>query len=238
MPSGREFQTRDLWYIDVPMSSQPRGARRIPSVLSFGLALSVLALGGPVSSTRSQTADPDEARRIAEILEVTEGSRLADLGAGDGRWAFDFAARVGPSGQVIATEVDEDKVLSLQRKVERRGLANVQVVPGDQNRTGLPADCCSGILVRDVYHHFTNPKAMLADLYAALRAGGLIAIIDFEPGSRGMTRPSGVPENRGGHGVARKLVIEEMKEAGFVLAEEHEEWNDRRYCIVFRRPGE
>jgi len=205
-------------------------------VITLAPALSFLILADYVNSTLSQTADPDEARRIAEVLEVAEGSRLADLGAGDGRWTFDFAARVGAGGLVIGTEVDADKVESLQREVERRGLVNVQIVSGDQNRTGLPAHCCSGVLVRDVYHHFTNPQAMLADLYAALRPGGLIAVIEFEPGSRGMSRPSGVPANRGGHGISRKLVVEEMKEAGFALAAEIGDWADRRYCVVFRRP--
>lgn len=205
-------------------------------VITLAPALSLLTLADYVNSTLSQTADPDEARRIAEVLEVAPGSRLADLGAGDGRWTFDFAARAGAGGLVIGTEVDADKVESLQREVERRGLVNVQIVSGDQSRTGLPAHCCSGILVRDVYHHFTNPQAMLADLYTALRPGGLVAIIDFEPGSRGMTRPSGVPANRGGHGIARKLLIEEMKDAGFTLAIEIEDWGDRRYCLLFRRP--
>ena len=205
-------------------------------MVTLAPALSLLIPADYVCSTLSQTADPNEAPRIAEVLQVAEGSRVADLGAGDGRWTFDFAARVGPEGWVIATEIEADKVENLEKEVERRGLANVQVVSGDQDRTGLPADCCNGILVRDVYHHFTNPKAMLADLHAALRPGGLIAIIDFEPGSRGMTRPSGVPENRGGHGIARKLLIGEMKEAGFALATEIEDWADRRYCVVFRRP--
>jgi predicted methyltransferase len=201
-----------------------------------GFAL-CFVLTGHVSFTCSQSADPDESRRIAEVLEVAEGSRLADLGAGDGRWTFDFAARVGAPGMVFATEVDADKVENLEREVERRGLTNVRVLSGDQNRTGLPADCCAGILVREVYHHFTNPAAMLADLYAALRPGGLIAVIDFEPGSRGLRTPSGVPANRGGHGISRKLVIEEMEKSGFVRVSEIEDWGGRRFCVVFRRPG-
>jgi hypothetical protein len=58
-------------------------------------------------------------------------------------------AQKGVPGMVFATEVDAGEVENLEREVERRGLTNVRVLSGNQNRTGLPAHCCAGILVRE-----------------------------------------------------------------------------------------
>jgi ubiquinone/menaquinone biosynthesis C-methylase UbiE len=177
-----------------------------------------------------------EAERIAELLGVKAGSAVADVGAGDGRFSFDLAARVGTQGQVFATEVDPDKVHSIRREIEERRLENVSVIQGSQLRMGLPPACCNAVLIREVYHHFNHPAAMHRSLLEALRPGALVAIIDFEPGSRGLRKPAGVPDDRGGHGIAMELLISEMTGAGFELVDAKDDWTERLYCALFRRP--
>jgi hypothetical protein len=47
-----------------------------------------------------------EVERLAAWLEVQPGMRVADVGAGDGTFALALARRLGPSGQMYATELD------------------------------------------------------------------------------------------------------------------------------------
>ena len=180
-------------------------------------------------------ARADEADQIAAALELAPGMRVADVGAGDGEWTVGLAARVGEPGHVYATEVDEDDLEDVRERAGDAGLGNVTTVLGDQNETGLPAGCCDAILLRLVYHHFTDPAPMRASLRRALRPGGLIAVVDILPQSH-WRELEGVPD-RGGHGIAPEELVADMTRDGFELVARHDDWGDdeNHYCVVFRR---
>ena len=176
-----------------------------------------------------------ETNRISELLEVVAGMDVADVGAGDGRWAEALAERVGDTGRVYATEVDEEELEEIRERLESAGLENVTVIQGESEDTGLPEVCCDGILLRLVYHHFTDPAPMRVSLEAALRPSGLLLIVETVP-QRGWKDVPGVPD-RGGHGILVEDLIEEMTVDGWEVVERHDGWdgNDERYCVVFRR---
>jgi ubiquinone/menaquinone biosynthesis C-methylase UbiE len=179
-----------------------------------------------------------EAERIAEVMGIRAGMTVADVGAGDGEWSVELARQVGQSGHVYATEVDPDLLEDIEESLLDTFLGNHTVVEGSQERSGLAAGCCDAILVRMVYHHFQQPEAMRADIWQALRSGGLVGIIDIEP-QAGWRELAGVPD-RGGHGIPMEALIAEMSGAGFEVVSRHDDWNgdDDRYCVVFRRPIE
>ena len=180
-------------------------------------------------------ASPSEVEKIAAALALEPGMTVADVGAGDGDFAVELARIVGAGGRVIATEVEEGKVGKLRRLAEGEGLANVVAVLGSQEETGLDPGCCDAILLRLVYHHFQDPAPMRADLRAALKPAGVIAVIDIQPQGGWRVLP-GVPD-RGGHGIAPERLLEEMTGDGFELAARFDGWNgdDERYCMVFLR---
>src|SRR5262249_2037955 len=67
--------------------------------------------------------------------------------------------------------------------------------------------------------------------------GGLMAIIDFEPRwwLTMVSRPKGVPANRGGHGMPKELLVKEVTAAGFDLIGIIDRWPRGSYCVVFGR---
>ncbi|MEJ2009784.1 MAG: hypothetical protein P8Z30_16790, partial [Acidobacteriota bacterium] len=84
-------------------------------------------------------------------------------------------------------------------------------------------------------HHFTEPQKMDASLFQSLKPGGLLAVIDFPPRSWLPPVP-GVPANRGGHGMPKKILIQELTHAGFRLVSEPADWPGNNYCVIFRKP--
>ena len=164
---------------------------------------------------------------IAEVLDLGAGAVVADVGGGDGQWTLDLAARVGPQGHVFSTEVDQRQLQRIRDAVEDAGLDNVTVIEGAESRSGLDEGCCDAILLRHVYHHFTDPEGMKRSLLASLRPGGLIAIIEFPQRSVG-----------GEHGMGAEDLMDDVTAAGFELVREVEDWPGRDYCILFRRPAE
>ena len=101
--------------------------------------------------------------------------------------------------------------------------------------TGLEPGCCDAVLLRLVYHHFQEPAPMRADLRAALKPAGVIAVIDILP-QQGWRELPGVPD-RGGHGIPPDRLLEEMTGDGFELVARFDDWNgdEDRFCMVFLR---
>lgn len=198
-----------------------------------GAAAWVLLLA--VAGCATGRASAAEADRIAEVLGLRPGMRVADVGAGDGEWTVELARRVGSGGRVYATEVDEDDLEDIRERVG--AFANVTTILGDQEDTGLPEGCCDAILLRLVYHHFTDPPPMRRSLRRALRPGGRIAVIDLAP-QPGWRELPGVPD-RGGHGILADDVVAEMTADGFEMVARYDDWpgDEDHYCVVFRRPA-
>ena len=162
----------------------------------------------------------------------------ADVGAGEGKFTAALARGVGPSGRVYATEVAQDKLDEVQARMTADGIDNVATVLGDQQQTGCrraaaTASCCASSTT-------TSPTRRRCErsLWAALRPGGQIAVIDVPP-KKSWPRVNGAPE-RGGHGIEPADLLAEMRGDGFELVKHHEDWpaEDDSYCIVFRRPAE
>ena len=201
----------------------------------FHLVILSVLFGTCVSASVS-----GEAARIEEEMKLRPGMRVADVGAGDGEWTVELARRVGERGHVFATEVDEDDLEDVRQRVEEAGLGNVTEILGDAVDTGLSAGCCDAILLRLVYHHFTDPEPMRASLRRALRPGGVIVVIDITPQEHWPDLP-GV-EDRGGHGISPGELIADMTTDGFELVARHDDWGDPEgeddhFCVVFRRSG-
>jgi predicted methyltransferase len=166
---------------------------------------------------------------------------VADVGAGEGNYSVFLADQVGPSGKVYATEVEQEKVDAIKKTVSSR--QNVTVILGRHESTELPDQCCDRILLRRVFHHFQHPEPMLKSLFASLKPGGEIAIIDFLRDSGEVERADATPEDHE-HGVRTHSLIEEMEKAGFEMVRRVEDWPSRMhhgqatdFCILFRRPA-
>jgi ubiquinone/menaquinone biosynthesis C-methylase UbiE len=176
-----------------------------------------------------------ERARLVEALDLREGMHVADVGAGDGEWSERLAQEVGVAGHVYATEIEADDVAEIEERARRAGLDNITVILGTETDARLPDGCCEAILLRMVYHHFTNPAPMRASLRRALRPGARLAVIDLRPRPGWRDLP-GVPD-RGGHGIRMKDLVREMTSDGFEVVARYDDWTGSgdRYCVVFRR---
>jgi precorrin-6B methylase 2 len=210
--------------------------------IAIGLAL-VLAVPAPAQQTgltdaQIKTAEI-EVPQLVKLLELSPGMTVADVGAGFGAWTVRFAKVVGPSGRVYATDIGAAQLAALADYAKREGLTNVTVLEGAAHTTNLPARCCDAILIRDAYHHLTQPEAIVESLAAALKPGGRLAVIDFPPRPNSDV-PAGVPENRRGHGVPPEVVV---REVGMVLThlQTMSTWAPdgqpgSLYLVLFRKP--
>lgn len=156
-----------------------------------------------------------EVPQLAKLLELKSSMTVADVGAGFGATTLALSNWLGPLGRIYATDIASTQLQTLKELVAAEHLANVVVVEGGAASTNLPDACCDAIVMQDVYHHITRPEEFDRSLLAALKSGGQLAIIDFEP-APGSALPEGVPANRGGHGIPPDVLIAEITAAGRV----------------------
>jgi ubiquinone/menaquinone biosynthesis C-methylase UbiE len=178
-----------------------------------------------------------EAERLWDLLGLRPGSRIGDVGAGSGALTALLAPRVGPGGRVFAVEVNGGRVRRLNQSKQKAGWNNVEVLPCRPDNCSLPENACDAVYMRGVYHHLTDPEAMGASLWRALRPGGTLAVIDFPPRKLlSLWTPKGIPSDRGGHGIRHALVTEELERVGFEAMRTLEDWPGGCYCVLFQKP--
>jgi ubiquinone/menaquinone biosynthesis C-methylase UbiE len=167
-----------------------------------------------------------EVARLFDVLELREGLAVGEVGAGAGALTIAVARRVGSSGHVFSTELNADRLDQIRAAVGEAGLANVTVLEAGERSSNLESSCCDVILMRRVYHHLSNPSAIVADLKRALKPAGRLAIVEFES--------SGVLGTVSREGIDRADLTSQLREGGFELmtAAEWPGWD--HYIAVFQ----
>ena len=171
---------------------------------------------------RAEWQRPDQ---IMDALNIADGSKVADIGAGAGWFTIELARRVGPRGTVYARDVQPEMVTAITRRVSREGLRNVNAQLGSTN---LPERSLDAILIVDTYQEVPEEErvAFLRDVARALKPTGRIGIVNYKPGRGG---PGPEPERR----VERAVVESGAQSAGLqILARENLRY---QYMIVLGR---
>lgn len=163
-----------------------------------------------------------EAARVMDLLGIRRGTRVADIGAGDGYYVARLAERVGAEGRVLAEDLEPRYLALLRARAEGAGWTNVDVIAGAADDPRLPPGSIDVALMIHMYHEITSPFALLHRLAPAFRAEGRLAILDVD-----------APTDR--HGTPPRLLLCEVEALGYRRIR-REVMADGAYVIVFRAP--
>ena len=112
-------------------------------------------------------------------LGLKPGDVVADIGAGSGYYTVRLAKAVGPTGRVVATDLQPGMLEIIRARVAREQVTNVDVVQGRADDPVLPANTFDLLLMVDVYHELAAPQVFVRKLKAALKRGGRLVLIEF-----------------------------------------------------------
>lgn len=208
-------------------------AIRLRTLIVSGLWIMLIFLTA-TGCARAQSYSSD-VNWLIKVLDIKEGSHVADIGAGDGGQTLAIARYIGEKGHIFSTELGEDSVEELREEIENSGMNNIDVLEAHNTHTNLPEECCEAIYMRRVYHHITDPASMNKSLYRTLKPGGKLAVIDFEP--RGREAEAGGRASGSSHGVTLETVVKELQQAGFEILSQ-EQRSGRNVYVVAQRPEE
>ena len=160
--------------------------------------------------------------RVMDILAITRGKAVADIGAGSGWFTVIAARRVGEAGIVYAVDINPESIRYVSDRARKEQLHNVKTILGKGDNPVLPAGAVDSVLLLKTYHEVAEPVTLLRNLRASLRPGAKVGIIDR----------NGNGEN---HGVGREVVIQEARQAGYRLQEQYDfvKGDKMDYFLVF-----
>jgi SAM-dependent methyltransferase len=188
----------------------------VAAVLAFGMIFTVApaqttqpprATSTPYAGDLSIFEYPDrdkklEIDRVMDLLHITPGKTVADIGAGSGWFTVRASRRVTASGTVFAEDINPKAIGFIKQRAQKEQLTNIQTVPGTPDDAKLPANSVDAVLMLKVYHEIARPIPFMQKLRASLKPGARIGIIDRNG-------------NGTDHGLNQPIVEHEMAEAGF-----------------------
>jgi SAM-dependent methyltransferase len=163
-----------------------------------------------------------QVNRVMDILGITTGKTVADIGAGSGWFTVRAARRVGEGGAVYAVDINPESIRYVDARAQKEQLRNIKTILGKADDPLLPASAVDAVLLLKTYHEVAEPVVLLRNLRAALRPGAKVGIIDRNG-------------NGEDHGVGREVVLREATQAGYRLLEQYDfvKGDKMDYFLVF-----
>jgi len=160
--------------------------------------------------------------RVMDLLGISAGKKVADIGAGSGWFTVRAANRVGADGTVYAVDINPEAVHYIDERVAKEHISNVKTILSKPDDPLLPADSVDAVLLLKTYHEVAQPVELLRKLRPTLRHGARVGIIDRNG-------------NGEDHGVESEVVIREAKAAGYGLVNRYDfvKGDKMDYFLVF-----
>ena len=116
---------------------------------------------------------------MLEAASVQPGSRVLDVAAGTGDQTLMAARRVGPTGNVLATD-DSASMLKVAAEAARNeGLTNVETRVMNAENLALDADSFDAVICRNALMLFPNPAKALTEMRRVVKPGSKVAAMVF-----------------------------------------------------------
>ena len=160
--------------------------------------------------------------RVMDLLGITTGKNVGDIGAGSGWFTVRASKRVGPTGIVLAEDINLLAIEHIGKRVKTENLTNIKTVLGQPDNPMQPGGSVDAVLLLKVYHEIAHPVDFMKKLKPSMREGGKIGIIDKNG-------------NGGDHGINHDVVEKEMGEAGFKLVSTYDftKADGQDYFMIF-----
>ncbi len=145
--------------------------RRIAPTMSYA--------GGASWLVRPEREAEESTQEMLDNLNLKPGIIVADFGCGVGFHSIPIAKAVGPTGKVIAIDIQRDMLRALVERAKEVKLNNIQPVLAKGNVSDLPQAAYDMLLMVDVYHELAFPAESLQEIRESLKEDGLVALVEF-----------------------------------------------------------
>jgi len=122
------------------------------------------------------------------VARLRPGERVLDVASGSGDLAQAFARRVGPTGEVWATDINRSMLERGRDRLLDTGCLT-PAVQCDAERLPFRAASFDCVAVGFGLRNMTNKEAALADMTRVLRPGGRLVVLEFSKVWKPLEKP-------------------------------------------------
>jgi precorrin-6B methylase 2 len=128
---------------------------------------------------RPERESEEHLTQLVDSLKLKPGMVVADIGAGSGVISLMMAKKVGPTGSVLAVDIQDEMLSVLSKRLKQLKITNVKPVHGTVKSPNLKPASVDLALMVDVYHEFNFPYEMLREIAKALKPGGRVVFVEY-----------------------------------------------------------
>jgi protein-L-isoaspartate O-methyltransferase len=114
---------------------------------------------------------------LVALLNLKNGMKVADVGAGTGYLSSRMAEKVGSNGLVYAIDVQPEMVGKIKALAKK--YPNIQPVLSKEKAVKLPENSVDLAIMVDVYHELAYPYEMMQSLLHALKPNGQLVLVEY-----------------------------------------------------------
>lgn len=178
------------------------------------IAVTMHYTGAPWLVRESRQREED-CEQLLKALNVKPGQTVCDLGCGNGFYTLKLAELVGPTGRVIAVDIQSQMLAMLRAEMRKSRINNIKPLLGTPIDPRLEPESIDLILLVDVYHEFSHPEPMFAAIRKSLKSTGRVALVEFrEEDPLVPIKPL--------HKMSKQQIMKEFPANGFKLVEEYD----------------
>jgi ubiquinone/menaquinone biosynthesis C-methylase UbiE len=118
-------------------------------------------------------------RRAVQALGLRRGGTVVDLACGTGQNFPLIEGAIGPDGRIIGVDLTDAMLAQAQRRTERKGWSNVNLVQADATYYTFPAEV-DGILSTYAISHLPECAGVIAHGAEALGRDGRWVVLDLK----------------------------------------------------------
>lgn len=161
-------------------------------------------------------------KRVMDLLGITSGKSVADIGAGSGWFTVRAAKRVGASAAVYAVDINPEAIRYIALRGAKEKLPNIKTILSKPDDPLLPPNSVDAVLLLKTYHEVARPVELLQNLRPALRPNAKVGVIDRNG-------------NGEDHGVASDVIVREAQQAGYRLSGRYDfvKADNMDYFLIF-----
>ena len=177
----------------------------------------------------------EKTSEFVKLFDLKPGIVFGDIGCGPGLYSWLMSRKVGPSGKVLAMDLNTNHLETVKRTCARFGISNIQTHVSGVTSLNLPPDSLDAATMCSLYHIIyaeaeEERDAFVTDMARTIKKGGLLYLMDNSPVT-GNTLPYH------SNYIAKELVIGQLRHYGFTLVAEHH-FLPQRYLLIFRNDRE
>ena len=118
-------------------------------------------------------------QQMLDLCDLQPGAAVVDVAAGAGEQTLAAARRVGPTGQVLATDISPRILEFAAQAAQEAGFANVSTQVADGEDLDLPAASFDAVISRVGLIYFPDQQKALRGFLRVLKPGGRFAGIVY-----------------------------------------------------------